>query len=290
MRVAVVGMGRMGAAMALRLAEETDHAVIVFNRTPAKALAVAADTGAEAAPTAREAAESADVVLVSLADDAAVLDTYRRPDGIVAGLRAGAVVCDTSTVSPETIGVLTDAVAQRQAHLLDTPVSGSVPAVQSGQLVVMAGGDADALAGARPVLDVIAKQVFHVGQSGAGAVVKLVVNSMIFALNSAVSEAVVLAERAGVDPAATYEVLKASAAGAPFVAYKQQAFLEPEAAPVAFSLALVAKDQGLIHDLAERVGAPMPQADANRVAVAAAVEAELADRDMAALATYLRSR
>lgn len=290
MRVAVVGMGRMGAAMARRLATETDVELTVHNRSSEKSRQVADATGASVAETAGAAAQDADVVLVSLADDAAVLDTYRGPGGLLEGLRDGVVVCDTSTVAPDTIASLAAEVEATGAHLLDAPVSGSVPAVESGQLVVMVGGDPAALARAQPMLDAISKQTFHLGAVGAGAVVKLVVNSMIFALNSAVSEALVLAERAGVDPAAAYEVLKASAAGAPFVTYKQQAFLDPDAAPVAFSLGLVAKDQGLIHELADRVGAPMPQADANRAAVAAAVAADLADLDMAALARHLRTR
>lgn len=290
MRVAVVGMGRMGAAMARRIAAETEHELTVYNRTTDKAQAVAADTGATAAGSAREAAAAAELVLVSLADDAAVQDAYRGGDGLLEGLSDGTVVCDTSTVAPDTVTGLSAAVAECGAHLLDTPVSGSVPAVESGQLVVLVGGEAAALDIARPVLDVISKQTFHLGPSGSGAVMKLVVNSMIGSVNGAVSEALVLAERSGLDPVETYEVMKNSAVGAPFVTYKQASFLEPDSTPVAFSLALIGKDLGLIHELADRVGAPMPQADANRAAVAAAVSAGFGDQDMAALATYLRSR
>ena len=139
-------------------------------------------------------------------------------------------MCDTSTVAPATVQSLAPDVGDRGASLLDTPVSGSVPVVEAGQLTVMVGGDTDALATAQPVLDLISKQTFHLGPVGAGATMKLVVNSMIFALNSAVSEALVLAEGAGVDRAAAYDVLKSSAAGAPFVAYKEAAFLDPDAA------------------------------------------------------------
>jgi 3-hydroxyisobutyrate dehydrogenase-like beta-hydroxyacid dehydrogenase len=289
MRVAVVGMGRMGAAMARRLAAESNHQLIVFNRGRDKALEIAPEIGADVAESARAAAAAAEVVLVSLADDAAVLATYRGDDGLLAGLREGIVVCDTSTVAPATMRALDPDVSDRGARLLDTPVSGSVPVVQQGQLTVMVGGDAEALAVAQPVLDAISKQTFHLGAVGAGSTMKLVVNSMVAALNSAVSEALVLAERAGLDRALTYDVLMSSAAGAPYVHYKQAAFLEPEAAAVAFNLALVAKDQGLIQQLAEQVGAPMPQADANRGSVAAAVDAGWGDADMSALASYLRT-
>ncbi|GAA4682043.1 NAD(P)-dependent oxidoreductase [Phytohabitans rumicis] len=284
MRVAVVGAGRMGAAMAIRL-RESGAEVVVYNRTRDKAVA----TGAAIAGTAREAAASADTVLVSLADDAAVLGAYSGPDGVVAGLRAGTVVVETSTIDPDTVRRAAELVGERGAVLLDAPVSGSVPLVQQGQLTFMVGGPAADLDRVRPALDLLAKQVFHVGQVGSGAVVKLAVNTVVHALNQALSEALVLAERAGVPRTTTYEVLANSAVAAPFVAYKRAAFERPEQAPVAFSLDLVAKDLGLIRQLAERVGAEMPQSAVTRETVVAAVAAGLGAADMAALSTYLAS-
>ena len=287
--VAVVGAGRMGAAMVGRLCA-ADMSVVVYNRTPDKAEAVAARHGATVAATAREAVAAADVVVVSLADDAALRDAYGGGDGLLAGVRDGVVVCDTSTVAPETVRELAPLVAGRGGSLLDTPVSGSVPLVERGELTVMAGGDAAALDVARPALDHLARAVFHLGDVGAGAAMKLVVNGVVFALNLAVSEALVLAERAGIDRAATYDVLAASAVGAPYVHYKQDAFVRPQDAPVAFSLDLVAKDQRLIDDLATAAGADLPQGDATREVVAAAVAAGLGGRDMSAVAEFLRRR
>jgi 3-hydroxyisobutyrate dehydrogenase-like beta-hydroxyacid dehydrogenase len=287
--VAVVGAGRMGAAMVGRLCA-ADMSVVVYNRTPDKAEAVAARHGATVAATAREAVAAADVVVVSLADDAALRDAYGGDDGLLAGVRDGVVVCDTSTVAPETVRELAPLVAGRGGSLLDTPVSGSVPLVERGELTVMAGGDAAALDVARPALDHLARAVFHLGDVGAGAAMKLVVNGVVFALNLAVSEALVLAERAGIDRAATYDVLAASAVGAPYVHYKQDAFVRPQDAPVAFSLDLVAKDQRLIDDLATAAGADLPQGDATREVVAAAVAAGLGGRDMSAVAEFLRRR
>ena len=117
----------------------------------------------------------------------------------------------------------------------------------------------------------------------------MAVNALVHAINTALSEALVLAEKAGVDRALVYEVLIAGAGGAPFVHYKEDAFLHPESAPVAFSLDLVTKDLGLIPDLAGRVGAPMSQASANLAVAAAAIEAGLGDRDMSVISDYLRS-
>lgn len=287
LRVAVIGTGRMGAAMVGRLAGAGHH-LTVHNRTRAKAEAVAARHDAAVAPTPREAVREADVVLVSLADDAAVTAAYGGPDGLVAGLAAGQVVADTSTVDPETLRGLEAAVVAAGAALLDTPVSGSVSTVEAGALLVMAGGDASALERARPALEAIASRIVHLGPLGAGATMKLVVNAMVHALNGALAEALVLAEKAGLDRASAYDVIAASAVGAPFVTYKRDAYLSPEATPVAFALNLVAKDLALADALAARVAAPMPQLATNREVVRRAVAAGLGDADLSALATLLR--
>lgn len=287
LRVAVIGTGRMGTAMVGRLAGAGHH-LTVHNRTRAKAEAVAARHDAAVAPTPREAVREADVVLVSLADDAAVRAAYGGPDGLVAGLAAGQVVADTSTVDPETLRGLEAAVVAAGAALLDTPVSGSVSTVEAGALLVMAGGDAAALERARPALEAIASRIIHLGPLGAGATMKLVVNAMVHALNGALAEALVLAEKAGLDRACAYDVIAASAVGAPFVAYKRDAYLSPEGTPVAFALNLVAKDLALADALAARVAAPMPQLATNREVVQRAVAAGLGDADLSALATLLR--
>jgi 3-hydroxyisobutyrate dehydrogenase-like beta-hydroxyacid dehydrogenase len=285
--VAVVGAGRMGGAMAGTL-RRAGFEVLVHNRTRAKAEAVAAATGARVAGTAAEAAGGAAVVLSSLPDDAAVQAAYGGPEGVAAGLRPGTVVLESSTVDPDTVRALRPPVEERGAALLDTPVSGSVALVERGELTVMAGGDAEALERARPVLDALAARVFHVGELGAGATVKLVVNAVLHGLNLALSEGLVLAEKAGVARTAAYEVLAASAVGAPFLQYKRAAFERPEETPVAFSLDLAAKDLDLALGLAARAGATMEQAATNRRVVGEAVAAGMGEADFSALAVFLR--
>lgn len=285
MNVAIIGTGRMGAAMAVRL-RESGADVVVWNRTRDKAEA----TGCAVAQTAREAVAEAGTVLVSLADDAAVHAAYDGPDGVAAGLREGTVVVESSTVDPETVRRLEPLVTGRGAVLLDGPVSGSTALVEKGQLTFMVGGPAEGVERARPALDLLARQVFHVGDLGSGAVVKLAVNTVVLALNQALAESLVLAERAGVPRETTYEVLANSAIGSAFVSYKRAAFERPDEAPVAFSIDLVAKDLDLVRQLAARVGARMPQADTNLGVATAAVAAALGDRDMSAIAAYLRTR
>lgn len=287
--VSVVGLGRMGRAMAEQLVA-AGTPVTVFNRTTAKADALAGTHDVTVAATAREAAAAADVVLTSLADDDALRSACDGDDGVLAGLREGAVVVETSTVSRETMAWLAEAAERRGAMVLDAPVSGSVPSVESHQLVVLAGGSETAVEAARATLEVFSKQVIHLGDVGAGAATKLAVNAVVHGLNAAVAEALVLCERAGVDRTAAYDALAASAAGAPFVQYKRGAFLEPDAAPTAFALGLVAKDLRLAVELADELHTPLPQARHNLDIVTGAVEAGHGERDMSHLAEHHRGR
>jgi 3-hydroxyisobutyrate dehydrogenase/2-hydroxy-3-oxopropionate reductase len=277
----------MGGAMAARLAG-AGFAVTVWNRTPERGRRLADEIGATAAATPREAAGAARTVVVSLADDAACRNVYTGHDGLAAGLASGTVVLETSTIAPATVRDLEPLVAERGAALLDAPVSGSVPVVQRGELTFMIGGPAAGLEAARPVLDELGARAFHLGDVGAGATMKLAVNAVVHGLNQSLAEALVLAEKAGVDRAKAYEVFAASAIAAPFVHYKQAAYLDPDGTPVAFMLDLVAKDLALIQDLADEVGARVDQVGTNRRVVQEAQDNGYGERDLSALAEYLR--
>ena len=152
-----------------------------------------------------------------LADDDAVRALYGGADGIAAGLRPGTVAIDMSTVLPATIAAVGAASGRRGAGVLDAPVSGSVSTALAGELTIMVGGEAADLERARPALERLAKRIFHLGPLGTGAAMKLAVNTVVYGLNGAVSEALVLAERSGIARATAYDVLAASAVGAPFV-------------------------------------------------------------------------
>jgi 3-hydroxyisobutyrate dehydrogenase/2-hydroxy-3-oxopropionate reductase len=128
------------------------------------------------------------------------------------GFHDGQVVLEMSTIAPETVRAIEPSVRARGATLLDAPVSGSVPVVERGELLIMAGGDAEALDRARPVLEAMSSKIIHAGALGPGATMKLAVNALVHGLNAALSESLVLAERAGVDRTAAYEVF---ASGAP---------------------------------------------------------------------------
>jgi 3-hydroxyisobutyrate dehydrogenase-like beta-hydroxyacid dehydrogenase len=274
----------MGGAMVGTL-RRAGFDVVVWNRERAKADEVAAATGAVVVGTPGDALAEAELALTSLADDTAVEAVYADA---VEGFHAGQVVLEMSTIAPPTVLGIAPAVRAAGAALLDAPVSGSVPVVERGELLIMVGGDADALDRARPVLEALSSRVIHVGELGAGATTKLAVNALVHGLGVALAESLVLAERAGVERSTAYEVFASGAAAAPFVLYKRAAFERPDETPVAFRLDLVAKDLDLILALAERVGAPMPQAVSNRDEIGSALAAGLGERDMSVLAEYLR--
>lgn len=288
MRVAILGTGSMGGAMA-RTLSKAGFDLVLYNRTRSRAESIAGDIGAGVADTPREAVTEAEVVISMLADRAAVEEVYGGADGAIEGLAAGAVACEMSTVEPEVCQALAPEIRAHGADILDAPVSGSVPSVESATLTIMAGGEAGSLERARPVLDALSKQVFHMGPLGTGAAMKLAVNAVIHALNQALSEALVLAEAAGIEREIAYDVVASSAAGAPFVQYKREAFERPDEAGVAFRLVLAQKDLELITRFGDRVGVPMDQAQVNLVVATAAAQ-ELGERDMSAVATYLRGR
>jgi 3-hydroxyisobutyrate dehydrogenase-like beta-hydroxyacid dehydrogenase len=277
----------MGAAMARRF-HDAGHELVLWNRDPAKSDAVAADTSATVAGSAAEASSGAGIVVSSLADDAALRDVYLGSRGVVEGIGEHTIAVDTSTVDPGTIIEVGAAVDAAGGSFVDCPVSGSVSTVESGALTIMAGGDPALIDAVEPLLGAIAKQVIRVGDRGAGAACKLAVNGLVHGINVALSEALVLAEKAGVSRETAYEVFAGGAGGAPFVHYKREAFEHPEEAAVAFSLDLVAKDLELITGLGEKVGARMDQAAAVLGIVRKAIEEGLGDHDLSAVAVYLR--
>jgi 3-hydroxyisobutyrate dehydrogenase-like beta-hydroxyacid dehydrogenase len=277
----------MGGSMARALAT-AGFEVVAWNRTASAAETLAAELGGRAVNRPAEVAAAADVCVSMLADGSAVEAVFRGPDGLLAGARPGSVLVDCSTVAPSTIRAFEADARAVGAGLLDAPVSGSVALAESGALTIMVGGEAADLELARAVLDGLAKTVFHMGPLGSGAAMKLAVNTVIFGLNEALAEGLVLAEAAGIDRTRAYGVLVASAAGAPYVGYKRAAFLEPDTAPVAFALDLAAKDLRLIAELAGELGVPMPQAVTNLEAILAASAGGRGDRDFSAVATHLR--
>jgi len=277
----------MGAPMARQLLE-AGFALTVYNRTSLVADAFAAETGVGRAASPRALAECCRVVVTMLSDGRALLDLLDGEEGLMAGLSAGDIVIDMGTSGVEHTKAARHRLAEVGAHLVEATVSGSVASVESRTLLIMAAGDAQPVASAMPVLRGIADHVIDVGGPGAGAAMKLAVNAIVFAINQAVAESLVLAERAGVERPVAYDVFASSAVAAPVVLYRRPVFEHPETAPVTFPIDLAIKDLDLILELGSTVGARLPQAETNLAAMQAAASAGLGAADMGSMAVYLR--
>jgi len=262
------------------------HDVTVWNRTAATAQEVAASTGSIAAPSAAAAVRDVDVVISMLASGS-ITAAVLLDDEVVSALRSGVIVCDMATSGVAVARELDAALTDHGVRFVDAPVSGSVPTIEAGQLLVMASGSRSGADDVESILAAFAKRVVFVGDAGAGQAMKLAVNLVVHTLNSAVSEALTLATSAGVTPEAAYDIFEDSVVAAPFVHYKRPAFLDP-ATPVAMSLSLTEKDLQLITAFAADQGVSTTVADAVRDEVAQAVLAGMGDQDMAALARFLR--
>jgi 3-hydroxyisobutyrate dehydrogenase len=285
--VGIAGLGRMGRPIARQLID-AGLAVSVYNRTSPVADAFAAETGATAVASARALGECCSVVVTMLSDGPALLALLGGDDGLASGLSPGDVVIDMGTSGAEHTNAARRLLAAVGAHLVEAPVSGSVAAAESRTLLIMAAGDERPLTSAMPVLRAIADRVIEVGGPGSGAAMKLAVNAVLFAINQALAESLVLAERAGVERSVAYEVFASSAAAAPVVHYRRAVFEHPETAPVTFPIDLAIKDLALATALGSEVDAPLPQTETNLAAMRAASAAGFGAADMGAIAVYLR--
>lgn len=284
-RIGIAGMGRMGQAMAGRVLE-AGLGLTVFNRTPERCRPMA-ERGATVADSPADLAAAADVIITMVSSGAAAEELATGEDGLLASAD-GKVWAEMSTIGPEKAIELGRKAARAGVGFADAPVSGSVSVAEAGQLTVMMGGSPDDVRRLEPALSPFSRISYHLGGIGAGAAMKLAVNVMIASSAHVISEALVLAESAGITRELAYEVIADSAVASPFVKYKQAAFLDPENEPVAFSLDLMRKDLALAESLGSRAGVPMLAAEAAGEAMRAAAESEGGDRDLVAVADSLR--
>jgi 3-hydroxyisobutyrate dehydrogenase-like beta-hydroxyacid dehydrogenase len=260
-RIGFVGLGAMGAPLAGRLLYR--NKVYGTNRTKSKASALIAE-GLIWRDTPREVAASAEVLFSMVTDDAALAAVTSGPDGILAGLRPGALYIDLSTVSPGASRKLADRVCSAGATMIDAPVSGGVPAAEAGTLAIMVGGTEAGYRAAEPLLLRLGTTVTHVGGNGQGLLLDLAINIGVAAQMLAFKEGVLLAERGGIDP-----VLAARAIGspAPYDRLTGPDVQDPPerdrlAGPEPFDVALMHKDIRLALATARESGVTLPVATA----------------------------
>lgn len=286
MRVAVIGLGVMGAGMARHLVGR-GHAVTGYNRTRARAEALEAH-GVVVAATPREAAAASDASILMLADDAATHACTAGPDGLLAGLAPGALVLQMGTLAPDTTLDLAAKVQEKGADLLDAPVMGSAGEAASGSLWVLAGGDAAALERARPLLRDLAQEVYHAGALGQGARLKLANNLLGANLVAALAETLALIVASGIDPALYARVLAGTNLGTRMLVGKATQMVEHDFS-ARFSVANERKDVGLALELAHTLGLRLTQGESVRQPFDEAIARNLGAEDIAALWTLWQS-
>jgi len=276
--VGFIGLGAMGGRMVKRLLE-AGHPVVGYNRTAAKARALVA-AGMKLAASPRHTAESAEVVFSMVTNTEALEAIAHGADGVLAGLHPGSVWVEMSTVSPGASRRLAEEARGKGAALLDAPVSGSVLTLEQGQLSIMVGGEAAALERVRPYLLAIGPTITHVGPNGLAVTMKIATNLGLVVQMLAFCEAVLLAEKSGIDRGRAVDTLLKSVIASPMVRYRGPFVLGmPEEAW--FNVPMMQKDVELALDLGHQVGVPLPATSLCQTVLTAARSLGLGEYDFA---------
>ncbi len=254
-KIGFIGLGTMGAPMASNLLK-AGYPVTVFNRTASKA-APLAEQGAVVAPSPKEAAAGADVVITMVSNDASIVEVYEGAEGLLAGIRPGTTVIDCSTISPALVKRLAAQIADIGGAFLDAPVTGSSPAAIDGTLVFMVGGSTDALAQVMDLFDTMGKKVLHMGDNGSGAVAKLAHNTIVGINNLALAEGFAIAAKSGLPADRFLELVQLGSAGSKAAELKGRKIIEHDFTNQ-FSLALMLKDLKLASALTDGSNIPAP--------------------------------
>jgi 3-hydroxyisobutyrate dehydrogenase len=214
-RVAILGLGIMGAGMANRLLS-ANFPLTVYNRNREKSVPFA-DAGAFIAASPREAASRSEIILSMVGDDAASRNTWFGENGALAGASPNSVLIESSTLSGEWIQELAAKAGERGCRFLDAPVTGTKPHAASGELLFLVGGSADALDAARPVFSVLGRDVVHLGPVGSGSLMKLINNFVCGVQAASFAEAVSMIDAGGLDRAKAVSILTGGAPGSAIV-------------------------------------------------------------------------
>lgn len=273
-----VGLGVMGSRMAKRLLD-AGHTLTGYNRTRSKAEWLL-DAGMRWGESARVVAEVADVTFSMVANTAALRAVTGGVDGVLAGLGPGKIYVDMSTVSPSVSRELAAQVADKGAHMLDAPVSGSVITLEQGQLSIMVGGDPAAFEKVKPILQDIGPKVTHVGGNGLADSMKIATNLSLAVQMLAFSEGVLLAEKSGIKREVAVEVLLNSVIASPMVKYRGPFVLAmPDEAW--FNVNMMQKDMNLALELGQQLDVPLPTTAVTNELLTAARGMGLSDKDFA---------
>ncbi len=285
MNVAFIGMGTMGAPMALNILK-AGHEVVVHNRTREKELPLY-DAGALRADTPREAAAHADIIITCVSDTPDVEAIVLGADGVIHGAPTGSLVVDMSTISPTSTRHIAAKLSDKEIRLIDAPVSGGSEGAQNGTLAIMVGGEAKDVQYAMPVLEAMGKTITHVGGIGSGQITKAINQVILAGTFMGVAEGMVLGMKAGLDMQKVTEAISGGAAGS-WVLSNRAVNMVNNTYPLGFRVRLHHKDLRIALEAARELAVTLPVS-----AMVDQVENGLmgrgyGDEDMSAIARTLR--
>lgn len=249
--IGFVGFGAMASRMGANLVK-AGYRIAAY--TPS---GKGGDGSTRFVPTPRALAQEADILIACVPDDEALASALHGPDGALAGLKAGGLLINTSTVAPETSVALAQECAARNITAIDAPVAGSTPEAESGNLVILAGGTTEEIARAQPVFDAIGRLTVHAGPAGSGSKLKLVINGIMGATLAVVAEGVTYGLAAGLDRSMLFDALDAVPVISPHHKRKLKAAKDGDFSPQ-FPARLMQKDMRLLMTDAARQTAPLP--------------------------------
>jgi 3-hydroxyisobutyrate dehydrogenase-like beta-hydroxyacid dehydrogenase len=273
-----IGLGAMGGRITWRLLE-AGHTVTGYNRTRSKAQWLL-DAGMRWGESPRAVAEAADIVFTMVTNTEALHHVFNGPDGILAGLGPGKIYIDMSTVSPAASRHLAVQVAEKGAHMLDSPVSGSVITLEQGKLSLMVGGDRAVFEQVRPVLLDIGPKVTYVGENGKAVLLKIAVNLNLQVQVLAFCEGLFLAIKGGVPLDTALEVMLNSVIASPALQYRIP-FIREMPGEAWFNVNMMQKDMLLAEELGRELNVPLPTVAISNEFLTAARAMGLAEHDFA---------
>lgn len=254
MKVAFIGMGTMGAPMALNILK-SGHEVIVHNRTREKEEPVA-KAGAHRAASPREASEGAEIIITCVSDTPDVEEIILGEDGVIDGAKQGAIVIDMSTISPTATRRMAETLAEKGIKMLDAPVSGGSEGAQKGTLSIMVGGEAEDLEKAEPVLQAMGKTT-HIGVVGAGQMTKAINQIVVAGTYWSVAEGIALGLKAGLDMEKVVQAVGGGAAGSWAMINRSENMIKNNY-PLGFKVQLHRKDLNIALNVARELGVTLP--------------------------------
>lgn len=281
MKIGFIGVGAMGKPMAQNLLKAS-YEVYVYDLVQENVQQMV-QQGAIGCASGNEVASKADMVVTSLPNAKIVENVMTGPSGVIASCKPGTVIMDMSSVAPETTRQMAKLAEQSQVKYIDAPVSGGVAGAQAGTLTIMVGSDPETFERIKPVLEVLGKNIYHVGEPGLGDAIKIVNNLLLGCNMAALAEALVLGVKCGLTPEIMNEVIKVSSGRSYALEAKMEKFILADAFDGGFAVDLQFKDLGLAMDAAKDVSMALPVTAAASQVFASARAKGLSRQDISSI-------